>query len=116
MNDVQALLTQTEKIYDHVQKGLPDEEPEHYLDELNEYIEYRQKLIERLKGDYTSEEEELGKQLVEINKLIQPYLDEQLHQIKSQWMKIQTKKTTNTKYANPYTSNNADGMFFDKKK
>ncbi|MGM7702908.1 hypothetical protein ACSVDE_14355 [Pseudalkalibacillus sp. Hm43] len=116
MSHVQELLEQTEKLYDHVQKGLPEEEPEDYLDELNAYMDYRQKLIERLSGDYTDEEKELGEQLVEINKLIQPYLDEQMKQIKSQMMKIRVKRTNNTKYSNPYQSNRADGMFFDKRK
>lgn len=116
MSHVQELLVQTEKLYDHVQKGLPEEEPENYLDELNEYIEYRQKLIERLSGDYSDKEKELGDQLVEINKLIQPYLDKQMQQIKTQLMKIKTKRTNNTKYSNPYQTNRADGMFFDKRK
>ncbi|MCF6138748.1 hypothetical protein [Pseudalkalibacillus berkeleyi] len=116
MSQVQELLEHTEKLYDHVQKGLPEDEPEDYLDELNQYMEYRQKLIERLSGDYTDKEKELGKQLVEINKLIQPYLNDQMKHIKMQLMKIQTKRTNNTKYANPYQTNRADGMFFDKRK
>ncbi len=62
------------------------------------------------------EEKVLGKQLVEINKLIQPYLGEQLQEIKAQLIKIRTKRTNNTKYANPYQWNSADGMFFDKRK
>ncbi|MCF6410157.1 hypothetical protein [Pseudalkalibacillus salsuginis] len=116
MSAVQELLEHTEKLYDHVKMGLPEEEPDHYFEELNEYIEYRQKLIERLTGNYNKEEKELGKQLVEINKLIQPYLDKQLQEIKAQLMKIRTKRTNNTKYANPYQGNSADGMFFDKRK
>ncbi|WLD92964.1 hypothetical protein [Alkalihalobacillus sp. AL-G] len=116
MSSVQALLKQTEELYDHVKNGLPDESPDEYLEELGRHLETRQKLIEQLTGDYSKDEMEIGQQLVQINESIQPYLDQQMTRIKTQVQQIKMKKTNNTKYSNPYQSARADGMFLDKRK
>ncbi|WP_257350277.1 hypothetical protein [Pseudalkalibacillus decolorationis] len=116
MSSVQELLKQTEALYDHVTKGIPEETPDVYLEELNGHLENRQKLMGALNGNYSADEMKMGKQLVQINELIQPYLDAQMVRIKAQLKQIKEKKMNNTKYSNPYQSARADGMFFDKRK
>jgi flagellar protein FliT len=117
MSGVNILLEITKNLLDHVNKGLPaDEEREPYIERLNELLEQREALIQKLPSTYTEEEQSTGRMIVQMNETIEPLLTAQLEEIRNDLSLMKKKKEKNTQYANPYQSMSADGMFFDKKK
>jgi flagellar protein FliT len=116
MSAVKILLEITKNLFDHVSAGLPKEDREPYIERLNELLEQRQAIIDKLPATYTEEEQRMGKTIVKMNETFEPLLARQLEEIKQNISTMKKKKEKNTQYANPYQSLSADGMFFDKKK
>ncbi|MBY6037036.1 hypothetical protein KUV80_10235 [Fictibacillus nanhaiensis] len=116
MPAVKILLEITKNLFDHVMAGLPKEDREPYIERLNELLEQRQAIIEKLPGTYSEEEQRMGKMIVKMNETIDPLLTRQFEEIKHNLSIMKLKKEKNTQYANPYQTMSADGMYFDKKK
>ncbi|WNB92739.1 flagellar protein FliT [Bacillus sp. NEB1478] len=116
MSAVKILLEITKNLHDHVNAGLPKEEREPYIERLNELLEQRQAIMDKLPLSYTDEEKRMGKMIVKLNETIEPLLALKLDQIKQNLTLMKKKKINNVQYANPYQSVSSDGMFFDKKK
>jgi flagellar protein FliT len=116
MSAVKILLEITKNLNDHVEAGLPKEDREPYIERLNELLEQRQSIIDKLPVAYSDEELRMGKLIVKLNETIEPLLVMQFEQIKNNLSLMKKKKERNVQYANPYQSLSSDGMFFDKKK
>ncbi|RSK28607.1 flagellar protein FliT [Bacillus sp. HMF5848] len=84
--------------------------------EIEQFLDHREQLMARLQPPYSSEEKELGQQLVKLNEQIDARLDQIKTQIKKDLHQIKVKKQSNRQYQNPYGQVSADGMFFDKRK
>jgi flagellar protein FliT len=116
MSSVKILLEITKNLFDHVSAGLPIENREPYIERLNEFLEQRQVIMNKLPAVYSEEEQRLGQMIVKMNETIGPLLTRQFEEIKHNLSLMKKKKEKNTQYANPYQSMSADGMYFDKKK
>jgi flagellar protein FliT len=116
MSAVNILLEITKNLFDHVSSGLPKENREPYIERLNELLDQRQTIMDKLPAVYSEEEQRLGQMIVKINETIDPLLTGQFEEIKHNLSLMKKKKEKNTQYANPYQSMSADGMYFDKKK
>jgi flagellar protein FliT len=115
MSAVKILLEITKNLFDHVSSGLPKEDRERYIERLNELLDQRQTIIDKLTATYSEEEQPIGQMIVKMNETIEPLLVRQLEEIKHNLSLMKKKKEKNTQYANPYQTLSADGMYFDKK-
>jgi flagellar protein FliT len=115
MSAVNILLEITKNLFDHVSTGLPKENREPYIERLNELLDQRQTIIDKLPAVYSEEEQQMGKMIVKMNETIDPILTRQLEEIKHNLSLMKKKKEKNTQYANPYQTLSVDGMYFDKK-
>ncbi|MBM7649377.1 flagellar protein FliT [Bacillus ectoiniformans] len=90
-------------------------ERDQLLEEIDQLLEVRQALLVELTPPYTSEEKEMGKQIIKWNKEIDSILRSVHESIQSDIQMTSKKKTSVNKYTNPYASIQQDGMFYDKK-
>jgi flagellar protein FliT len=116
MSAVKILLEITKNLHDHVSSGLPKEDREPYIERLNELLEQRQVIMDKMPESYSTEEQRMGRMIVKLNDTIEPLLTLQFDQIKQNLTLMKKKKEKNVQYTNPYQSVSSDGMFFDKKK
>ena len=115
MSRVQECYDLTEKLARLVKS--PFEKPrDEVITEVEELLEERQKVMGEMKGPYSEEEKELGRQIVQWNTEIEKGMTNIRTDIKRTINSVSKKKTTAKKYTNPYESLQYDGMFYDKKK
>lgn len=115
MSAVKILLEITKNLFDHVSSGLPKEEREPYIERLNELLDQRQAIMNKLPATYSEDEQRMGQMIVKMNETIEPLLVRQFEEIKHNLSMMKKKKEKNVQYANPYQTLSADGMYFDKK-
>ncbi|MFC0187378.1 flagellar assembly protein FliT [Fictibacillus aquaticus] len=115
MAAVKILLEITKNLHDHVMGGLPAEERELYIEQLDELLQQRQSLISELPDVYSEDELKMGHHILQLNETIDPLLSAQLNEIKQSIALLKKKKQKSAQYANPYQAVSGDGMFFDKK-
>jgi flagellar protein FliT len=115
MSAVKILLEVTKNLFDHVGAGLPKEDREPYIERLNELLDQRQAIMDKLPVVYSGEELRMGQMIVKMNETIDPLLTRQFEEIKYDLSMIKKKKEMNVQYANPYQTLSVDGMYFDKK-
>jgi flagellar protein FliT len=115
MSAVKILLEITKNLFDHVSSGLPKEEREPYIERLNELLDQRQAIMDKLPAVYSEEEKRMGQMIVKMNETIEPLLVRQFKEIKHNLSMMKKKKEKNVQYANPYQTLAVDGMYFDKK-
>jgi flagellar protein FliT len=115
MSAVKVLLEITKNLFDHVSSGLPKDEREPYIERLNELLDQRQAIMNKLPATYSEEEQRMGQRILKMNETIEPLLGRQFEEIKHNLSLMKKKKEKNVQYANPYQTLSADGMYFDKK-
>jgi flagellar protein FliT len=113
---VKILLEITNNLYNHVNAGLPRENREVYIERLNELLESRQIMMDKLPDTYSDEEQRMGKMIVKMNETIELLLLRQFDEVKHNLSLLKKKKAKNNQYAFPYQALSGDGMYFDKKK
>lgn len=106
----------TKRLYEHLQEGLPEKERDPYIRQIEDLLEQREWLVERLPQTFTNEESRMGKDILWYDHLIQDILVSMFERIRGDVGGIQRQKVTNARYAHPYQSVSADGMFLDKRK
>ncbi|MGG1630246.1 flagellar protein FliT [Rossellomorea sp. NRS-1567] len=115
MSSVLLCYTITKQLKEALEQ-VTDENRESTIEEVESLLEKRQSLLGNIKPPYTQEEQELGKQMIAWNGLIDRQLAQLRLQIKRDMNGLTKKKTSVQKYSNPYESLQYDGMFYDKKK
>jgi len=83
---------------------------------VEELLDRREVLMKEIIPPYTLEEAELGKQIVQLNSMLEQLLKAEKVSIQKDIKNLQAKKESNTKYVNPYQNLSTDGMFYDKRK
>ncbi|MFC4322481.1 hypothetical protein [Litchfieldia salsa] len=114
---VEKLYRDTKQLIQLLENPVPKEDRDDYIANIEQMLESREQLMDKLNPPYTEEEMRLGKELIDDQKII----DEKFKMIKSQIQtdlnQLSKTKESNNKYTNPYQSlSNGDGMFFDRKK
>lgn len=85
------------------------------IDEINELLDERDVLQTEIVFPFTAEEEELGKQLVALEKQVALELAAYMKLIRSDITAAQSKKEHVKSYVNPYGKVARDGTFYDTK-
>lgn len=112
---IQELYQVTEALYREVQKQESKENREEQIERINKLLEDRQNLLDKLQPPFNEEENKLGQQMVQLNKVIDSQLQKIFADIKMDIKELKVKRAKSTKYSNPYESLSTDGMFFDKR-
>lgn len=84
--------------------------------EIDELLNVRDQLQQHIQAPFTEEEEVFGKQLVELEKVVQQKLQTFTNKIRIDINKAQSKKGTIKNYVNPYSNLERDGTMYDKRK
>lgn len=118
MASIKELFVATKQLFDHVEKPLPKEEREQYLEELEEILNRREQLIATFDGRQpeTEDEKKMATLIVQWNKQMNTRLTTYLTMIKKDISSLKKQKDTGKRYENPYQHAPIDGAFIDKKK
>ena len=79
-------------------------------------LEKREQSMAKIQPPFSESEQDLGKQVVELNQRVTLLLEQQKAEIQRDLKQLNVKKESTNKYVNPYQSLSTDGMFYDKKK
>ncbi|QPC47501.1 flagellar protein FliT [Mangrovibacillus cuniculi] len=114
--EIQSCLDVTEKLLVTLNGQQGDKERTETIEEVNRLLTLRQELLPSLQPPFTAEEKEIGQKIVKMNQSIDTNLSEWKLSIQRDINGFSKKKTSITKYADPYRNVQFDGMFYDKKK
>lgn len=114
MDVVTLVLKKTEELASHLQKGLPNQDRDQYIEKTVLLLDERAALLKKLKPLKTSDKPRDGNEILALNETIQTLLNKQTRILKDELDTFIRKQQRQKKYTNPYT-NAADGMYFDKK-
>ena len=84
MNTVQQLLDVSQQLYTHLNHSIEEVDRDEYIETIFQLLDERQSLIDNLSGEYSEEEKELGKQIVQLNQKIDQRLQEKLRFLKQE--------------------------------
>ncbi|MYL54013.1 hypothetical protein GLW08_11760 [Pontibacillus yanchengensis] len=117
MSQVQELHELTSALYKLVHETPSSEERTEHIEKLNDLFDKREAYMENLERPTSDEEKALGKEILEMDRVIQDKVNHQMKDLKREMARLKKTKTSNQKYTNPYQQlSNYDGMFLDKKK
>jgi flagellar protein FliT len=117
MSIVRQLFDVTSKLHDLLSSGIiQQEQRDEVIEKIEQLLSERDVMFPLLKGPFSEEDKLIGKEIIELNSVI----DEKLPLLKAEILKdinkVKKSKSSNEKYTNPYKNVSFDGMFFDKKK
>lgn len=96
-----------------------DEKSEEKRDEMvakvNQLLDVRDQLQKVMQAPFTDEEKELGKELMELESVLQKKLEAFTKKIRQEISVSQSKKSHVKSYVNPYQSVMQDGTYYDTK-
>lgn len=116
MEELILFIKKTKELQHHLEKELPVDEREVYIQELNLLLEERHKLLNQLPDLSSKVENEVKLELMTMEEKLKPLLNHKLNVIKIEIRTLQLKKVKNNQYENPYGNISADGMYLDRKK
>lgn len=99
-----------------VVQSVTTENRDEVIKEIDGLLEKREVLLSSIQPPFSSEEKQLGQEMVAMNREIDAKLALIRSHIKRDINGLNKKKTSMNKYTNPYESVNFDGMFYDKRK
>jgi flagellar protein FliT len=82
---------------------------------IQEFLVKREDLLKKVNGPYIPEEQQIGKQIMQYNQMIQDKLKSIKLEIQQDLITTKNQKRNTPKYMNPYPIIN-DGIFYDKRK
>ena len=115
MSVVQDVFNLSREFYEEVSKPSPKNERDSLILKINEFLAKREILLKEMKGPYTPEEQQLGKQMIEYEQKIQTILQSIKQEIQQDFLAAKNKKKHAPKYINPYTDVFNEGAYYDKK-
>jgi flagellar protein FliT len=93
-----------------------EEDRDKTIERIDNLIDERERLLKDIQSPFSEVEEEIGQQIVKMNKVIDQKLSILREEIKRDMNGINKKKTNVKKYSNPYEGLQQDGVYYDKKK
>jgi flagellar protein FliT len=117
MNPVQSCFEITKELWGILTAPSSGEKKrDEEIDRIENLIEKREGLLKDIQPPFSELEEELGQQIVKMNKVIDQKLSVLREEIKRDMNGINKKKINVKKYSNPYEGLQQDGVYYDKKK
>lgn len=96
-----------------------DEKSEEKRDEviakINQLLDVRDQLQKTMQAPFTEEEKDLGKELMDLETVLQKRLVEYTKNIRQEISVSQAKKSNMKNYVNPYQNLAKDGAYYDTK-
>lgn len=116
-SEILALEKITQKLYDITNQTITAKKREESLEQIDNLLEEREMLFEKLKPPYTVDEQGKGQEILQLNQQIERKLDRMFIQLKKEIQQMNKQKRRDSSYRNPYESVQVmDGMFVDQKK
>ncbi|MFD2655537.1 hypothetical protein [Gracilibacillus thailandensis] len=98
-------------------KPLNNEQRENAINRITQLIDDREALTKDIKPPFSSEEQELGKQAIELDQQLNHELTKVFQHIKKDMRNAKKQSRSNHSYLNPYKNvASFDGRFLDSKK
>ena len=119
MDNLQQLLQLSAKLYQKLNDTVKGNERDSYIEEINQLLDQRGKLIEILqkKEIQLNAQNKTHAMLIELDQGIRNRLDCVMQEVKNDLKNLQNSKKSEKQYINPYASIRVmDGMYYDKKK
>ncbi|MUV39064.1 Flagellar protein FliT [Lentibacillus sp. JNUCC-1] len=117
MHKLEDLLDVTERLAGLFGSSDTKQSREQLIDEMNQLVEERGRIMSHIQPPFTEEEKQIGKQVVELNQSIKVEMDQLFAELKTEMKQIKQLKKNNQSYTNPYQNvQTMDGMFMDSKK
>lgn len=117
MNRLVSLQETTVELHNLLAKKAADAERDETIEHATRLLDRREQLMEKVLPPFSPEEQVTGRELVQLNLLIQQQLGTLFEAVKIDIKTIKQKKKSNGHYANPYqVTASSDGMFLDRKK
>lgn len=92
------------------------EERTNVITKVNELLERRGEIIQKIKPPYSDEEEQIGIKIIELDKEIRAKMDSIYNAIQHDLKQLKQKRDSNITYMNPYKNmKTVDGMYLDDK-
>lgn len=113
MDSLQAFYETTVQLIDLLKKDTLDRDIR--IEKLQNLLDRREELLKLIHPPFSQPEEELGRQLVELNQEVDILLQNQKQDIQQDIKQLNIQKNLNHKYTNPYESLSIDGVFYDKR-
>ncbi|WP_071460818.1 hypothetical protein [Bacillus massilinigeriensis] len=83
---------------------------------IENLLEQRESLLGSIRPPFTTEEAELGRRLVFLERKLEDLLSKEFSAIQFDIRELQNKKESNRRYINPYGNLSVDGVFYDQRK
>lgn len=116
VNPVISMYRITKELHSLLSESIHQENRDEVIEKVTSLLDEREELLPKVKAPFTDEERKLGAEIVRMNTFIDDQMETLKKEIQQDIANQKKRKTTSTKYINPYQSAPADGMFFDKKK
>lgn len=117
MNRLKPVMDVTKSMQQLLEQEITNKNRETVIEELQQKIEERGLLLQKLTEPYTEEEETLGTEIVKLNQQIETKMNTLFHHLKMEMKQMKKKKKSNNSYINPYQHvQSSDGIFMDNKK
>ncbi|THE12355.1 flagellar protein FliT [Bacillus timonensis] len=116
MKPVGVLYRITKELHSLLSEPVGQEKRDELIESITKFLDEREQLMSDIKPPYKEEERKLGAEIVQMNVFIDERLESLKKEIQQDITNQKMRKTSTTKYINPYQSAPADGMFFDKRK
>ncbi|WP_047984511.1 flagellar protein [Ornithinibacillus californiensis] len=117
MNRVKPIYDITQKMKQLLDADFSSNDRQNVIQEVNSLLLQRGVYMEEAKEPYSTEELEMGKELLPLNTEVQQKLDSLFQGLKNEMKQVKKQKNSNRKYTNPYDKvQTIDGMFMDKRK
>lgn len=116
MEAVRQIHECTERLYTHLQQGLPKENRKEYISVIQQLLEERQLLIDRLPPTFKDNSYTGAEEMLAYDQAIQNMLAEMFQEIRDNVYRFRKRKATSEKYVHPFRGACIDGVFLDKRK
>ncbi|WHX40214.1 flagellar protein FliT [Mesobacillus sp. AQ2] len=114
MSSIKQFYKLTTELIQFLEKS--EEERDEKITHVEDLLNQREYIMKDINPPYTTEETELGKEIVKLNTKLARLLQDEKASVQKDIKDLQIKKNSNTRYVNPYQSLSTDGMFYDKRK
>jgi flagellar protein FliT len=110
------IYTVTKELCQLCQSAPENEARDSYIDRVEGLLTQRQSMLLQVQPPFSAEEQQLGKEIVKMNKIIDEQLEKRKEEVSKDIRHLKQKEQQANKYVNPYENLSFDGTFYDKRK
>lgn len=116
MNRLEKLYEVTLQLNDVISETVPPKSREEVIQKINQLIDERAIIMEKVTPPYSEDEKQIGKKIVDLNETIKEKMNQLFVELKADIKSVKKRKESNRSYINPYGRlKTTDGMYVDSK-